>query len=64
MLRVSRQPKILHAIRRLFVNFRKVEMDEISFAWLPCQPANEQVLFADFGLKTTSFLNAHKNYRY
>ena len=29
------EAKVLHAIRKLFVNFRKVEMDEISFVWLP-----------------------------
>ena len=58
--------KVLHAIRRLFANFRKVEMDEISFVWLPWQPANKQVLSADFlsfGLKATSFLNTRENYK-
>ena len=38
-------------------------MDKMSFVWLPLQLANVQVLFAHFGLKTTSFLNTHKNYR-
>ena len=32
---LAQEPKVLHALRRLFVDFRKVEMDEISFAWLP-----------------------------
>ena len=46
------------AIRRLFVNFRKVDISEISFIWLPLQPANEQVLlliFAHFGLRQPAF---------
>ena len=54
---------ILQAIRTLLENFKKVKMDEISFVWLPRQPANVQVLFANFGLKTISFLNGHKNFR-
>ena len=43
------ESKVLHTIRRLFIDFWNVEMDEISFVWLPWQPANEQVLFAHIG---------------
>ena len=60
------KPKVLHAIRRLFVDFRKVEMDKISlFGYHYNRPTNKYFLliFAHFGPKTTTFLNAHKNYR-
>ena len=53
----------MHAISRLFVNFRKVEMDQISFVCLPPMNKYFLLIFAHFGLKTTCFLNTHKNYR-